>query len=99
MAHPALCCAITHYVANLLGLILLILLIVAVVIPVQQPHLPFPPCTNPCAAKAELDSTLLTFALRTPRTCYTVLVLANKQDIAGALAPAKLERALDISSR
>eukprot|EP00903_Cladosiphon_okamuranus_P014290 g13272.t1 len=50
-------------------------------------------------AKQDLDETLTVLASQTPRTCFTVLVLANKQDVRGALSPAAIEGAVDISSR
>ena len=57
------------------------------------------PLCHPRAAKQDLDGILTVLAAQTPRTCFTVLVLANKQDLRGALSPAAVERAVDISSR
>lgn len=50
-------------------------------------------------AKTELDSILSCVASQSPRSCFTLLVLANKQDVGGALAPTKLERVLNLSTR
>eukprot|EP00752_Nemacystus_decipiens_P011993 g10632.t1 len=50
-------------------------------------------------AKQDLDGILTVLASQTPRMCFTVLVLANKQDVRGALSPAAIEQAVDLSSR
>ncbi|CAM9592012.1 unnamed protein product [Ectocarpus sp. 13 AM-2016] len=50
-------------------------------------------------AKEDLYPILTALASQKPRTCFTVLVLANKQDIPAAASPATIERDLAISSR
>lgn len=54
---------------------------------------------TPRAAKTNLDEILTVLAAQKPRTCFTVLVLANKQDVPGAKSPADVERVLDLPSR
>ncbi|CAN0282367.1 unnamed protein product, partial [Hapterophycus canaliculatus] len=50
-------------------------------------------------ARGDLDELLTALASQKPRTCHTVLVLANKQDAPGAVSPPAMERAFDLSSR
>ncbi|CAM9614271.1 unnamed protein product [Pylaiella littoralis] len=50
-------------------------------------------------AKRSLYNILNALASQKPRACFTLLVLANKQDLPGAVSPAAVERSLDLSSR
>lgn len=51
------------------------------------------------AAKMELHETMSKIASQESRRCFTVLVLANKQDLDKAMSPLQLERALGIGNR